>query len=232
MNKAMKTTRAYILTTALALTVIVVAVVAILAASSALSSNAVPQHQSDEKEIQECTLLTQDSLPAHFPSGVLARKPALITVAGFIYTHCPGVCETITETMKRASYLLGSNNAHVQFLALTFDPERDTPSVLRDYGNLHNLADEMHSGRWLFLTGSGHTVDSLVQHYGIVTRRSYTTVSSTGERVYFIDHTDRITLLDERGVVLKEYEGSEVAPETLVAEIQRLSKKVARSHVQ
>jgi protein SCO1/2 len=216
-----------VLLTTLGLTVLAIMAVMLVSSHSQQS-----QKKADIAQIHECTLLTHDSVRLRFPSEVLARRQGVVSVIGFIYTHCPGVCVTITETMKRSSYLLSQGKAegqNVQFVALTFDPERDTPSALREYGNLHHLTDEMKSGHWQFLTGDEATVDSLMQHYNIETRQTYTTINEASERVYFIDHTDRIALLDWRGKVLKEYEGSSVEPETIAADVQRFSSEASRS---
>ncbi len=167
--------------------------------------------QSVEQTVQDTgfALIAQDSTSIRFPDGLRGKT----LVVGFIYTHCAGVCEIITSTMKRIAHQIQDTN--IVFVELTFDPERDTPSHLLEYAALHGLDEAVKNGRWMFLTGNTHIVDSLMQRYDIITQKTYTTLTETGEKVYFIDHTDRICLIDARGGVCKEYEGSSVEPETV-----------------
>src|SRR5579871_2278738 len=51
----------------------------------------------------------------------------------FIYTSCPDVCPIITSNFKQAAELLGSDAAHVSLMAITVDPETDTPGRIAQY---------------------------------------------------------------------------------------------------
>lgn len=51
----------------------------------------------------------------------------------FGYTHCPDVCPTTLSDLAAAIKLLGPDGNKVQVLFVTVDPERDTPSLLKQY---------------------------------------------------------------------------------------------------
>jgi protein SCO1/2 len=53
----------------------------------------------------------------------------------FIYTHCPDVCPTELLDMSQLKNLMAKDKtAHMPtVVAITFDPLRDTPEVLKEY---------------------------------------------------------------------------------------------------
>lgn len=56
------------------------------------------------------------------------------TLLLFIYTHCPDVCPTELLDMSLLRRKLNNDNAKApEVVAITFDPLRDTPEVMKDY---------------------------------------------------------------------------------------------------
>lgn len=82
-------------------------------------------------------LLNADSARVNFP-GDFKGKTAIIT---FIYTHCPDVCTIITANTKNIQSEL-QDTSNIQFVEISFDPERDTPSVLKKYKELYGLNNQ------------------------------------------------------------------------------------------
>ena len=141
------------------------------------------------------------------------------TIVGYIYTNCPDVCPMIISNMKKIQKKVEAEvEEPVQFMAISFDPERDDPETLRKYYNAHDLSNPP----WTFLTGDTTTVDSLMNRMGIVSEVSYSSTTESGEDVYFITHTDRISLFDKKGRLRQHYRGSATPPEVLVQDIQSL----------
>lgn len=68
-------------------------------------------------------------------------------VASFFFSTCPSVCKLQNEKMQQLQTLFEGKD--VRFLAISVDPEVDTPEVLREYAQRYK-ADE---DQWLFLTG-------------------------------------------------------------------------------
>src|SRR5919106_3293136 len=96
--------------------------------------------------VPEFTLLDQDGKPFRITSA--RGKIVLVT---FVFTTCPDVCPLLSakfaaiqralEERKMNDYLL---------LSITTDPERDTPSVLKNYAQ----GFKADFGHWRFLTSS------------------------------------------------------------------------------
>jgi protein SCO1 len=73
-----------------------------------------------------------------------------VLVLHFVYTHCPDVCPLHARRIADIQALVNQANMkdQVRFLTITTDPTRDTPDVMREYGEVHGL-DPVN---WLFLT--------------------------------------------------------------------------------
>lgn len=159
------------------------------------------------------SLVDQDSSSVTFPDDFEDR----ITVVGFIYTHCPDVCPAITANLTNVDRKL-EYNTDVHFVGVTFDPERDTPSVLERYMEQFKLDDD----RFTFVTGDTATVNSMLKAMDIRASISYRKTAEDGQNLYFMNHTNRISLLDRQGRVRLEYSGSFARPEQIVKGINRL----------
>jgi cytochrome oxidase Cu insertion factor (SCO1/SenC/PrrC family) len=67
----------------------------------------------------------------------------------FIFTNCGTVCPVMTATLEAVQKRLGPEARNVRMVAISIDPEEDTPERLRAY------AKEFNAGpQWLFLTGT------------------------------------------------------------------------------
>lgn len=85
--------------------------------------------------------------------GDLAGKP---WVADLVFTHCGGICPTMTAAMAQ---LVQSTDdvSGVKFVSISVDPKNDTPEVLTAYAERFK-ADR---ARWLFLTGDEDAIRKL-----------------------------------------------------------------------
>ena len=71
----------------------------------------------------------------------------------FIYTHCSDICPTTTQKMnllKKSLEKKGVFGQKIEFITITIDPYRDTPSVLQGYMHGFGIKDKQN---WMFLTG-------------------------------------------------------------------------------
>lgn len=157
-------------------------------------------------------LVDQDSISVDFPQDYKGK----FLVVGFIYTHCPDVCGIITANMSNISNQISDPDVH--FVEITFDPKRDTPRVLKQYLQNYRLNEEKFS----LLTGEPSVIDSLLSRMDIHAQISYTTTTDDGEELYFMNHTNRILIMDKEGRVRMEYPGSVVPPEIIIEDIQNL----------
>ncbi|MDX1672212.1 MAG: SCO family protein [Balneolaceae bacterium] len=158
-------------------------------------------------------LVNQDSSTVVFPDDYRGD----LLVIGFIYTHCPDICPAITANLTNVQRKLDETDG-VKFVGITFDPERDTPSTLKQYMNLYNVSPP----QWSFLTGRPTVIDSLMSEMGILVRRTEPDTSKTDPNQYYITHTNRITLIDQAGRIRAEYPGSFASPEQITEDLHRL----------
>ncbi len=80
----------------------------------------------------------------------------------FLYTYCPDLCPAVTSRLRDVQRLLGDESARVNFVAVSVDPERDTPERAREYLEQWSLDD-----RWAFLTGGEAELSSVWRAYFI-----------------------------------------------------------------
>lgn len=155
-------------------------------------------------------VLDQDSSSVTFPENFKDE----ILVISYIYTNCPDICPTLSAKLGNVEEELG-NDSEVHFVEITFDPRRDTPSVLKKYMETfgHN------PDRFTMITGDSTTVDSLLNDLDIVAELA------DGESLdenYVINHTNRISIMDKQGRVRYEYPGTAVPEEHLIEDIESL----------
>lgn len=76
----------------------------------------------------------------------LAGRPYAVT---FLYTDCPDVCPLVGQELREALELLGPRADDVAVLAVSVDPESDTPAAVRAWLEAHELPRNFH-----YLVGS------------------------------------------------------------------------------
>ena len=167
-------------------------------------------HDLSDKNFE---LVNEDSTTVNFP----ADFDGDYLVVGFIYTHCPDICPVTTANMKNAFNML-DDTTDVHFVEITFDPQRDTPSVLATYKQNFELPES----QFTMLTGTPSTVDSLLSDMDIEAGISYRDTTQSGSVNYFMKHTDRISIMDTQGRVRFEYPGSKVPPEHIVEDLNKI----------
>src|SRR5690242_10734260 len=104
------------------------------------------------------TLTSQDGKPV-----ALDDFRGKVVALTFIYTGCPDICPLLTQKMVDVQDALRDKfGAKIAFISISFDPERDTPEVLKDYAQFWGAAPE----GWSFLTGSLEAVRDVTRRYG------------------------------------------------------------------
>lgn len=133
-------------------------------------------------------------------------------VMGFIYTHCPDICSFITANVKKVLEEIG-NTQNTQFILVTFDPERDTPEVLKNYAQAFDMDQEPFH----FLTGDSETINQFMERMSVRIQESYSKEVENGDRMYFLNHSDKILLINEKSELIFDYGGS-MTPVNIIAE--------------
>jgi len=163
------------------------------------------------------TFINQDSIEVIFP-GIIKDK---ITVIGFIYTNCPDICPMTTHNMYLTQQKLKKNAIdNVLFVSVTFDPDRDSPSILKKFGEIRDI----DFNNWIFLRGDKKNTESILKRFDITALKTDTTYFDDGELTYSVMHTDRISLIDNESRLKKNYRGSKVNLEELYNDIINLGE--------
>jgi protein SCO1 len=142
-----------------------------------------------------------------------------LKIVGYIFTNCPDICPLTTNNMRLIQEkLIKEKITGVDFISISFDPAVDTPERLRKFTEVRSL----NLSNWNFLTGEKKIVDSLMKRIGILAVVGDSTVFPNGKTIYYYVHTDRIQLIDEDNRVRKNYLGSKVNIDEVVADIKEL----------
>src|ERR1039457_7196309 len=160
-------------------------------------------------------LLSQDSSSINFPQD-FKGKPFLV---GFIFTNCPDVCPLTSHNFQMVQE--EAKNAEIKgvnFVLISFDPDRDKPWVLKEYASLRNL-DESN---FKLLTGSKDTIRALMRKMQVVAVPGDTTKTTDGDLIYFFMHTDKAFLIDKDIRIRSEYRGSKLDISQAVKDLRSL----------
>jgi protein SCO1 len=156
----------------------------------------------------EFTLTNQDGKPVSLKD----RRGNVVAVT-FIYASCVDTCPLLTAKLVGIQRKLEPNAAaKVLFTAITVDPERDTPEVLKRYAQAHS-ADPAH---WAFLTGTAEQIDDVTRRYGIYRKKQ-----PNGD----VDHTFLTSLIDRSGTLRVQYLGWRFDPNEFLGDLRSLLRE-------
>lgn len=131
----------------------------------------------------------------------LRGKSVVISMA---YTSCAYTCPLILAQMQQIEKKLAeSGKKDVRFVLVSFDPEKDTPEVLKDYAKKKKL-----SGQWDLWTAK---TDKVPREIASVLGIKYSKVEG-GD----YDHSFIITVLDKEGVPRGRQVGANADPKDLI----------------
>lgn len=131
-----------------------------------------------------------------------------VVVMAFLYTHCPDVCPLTAAQFRAAQAQLGTDATRVRFLAVSVDPDGDTPAAVKAFSAAHDLKDN-----WRYLIGPRAALAAVWSAYGVGAF-----AAPTGANV---DHNDAIYVIDAKGRE-REIVHSDVALKDLVADVRLL----------
>lgn len=115
----------------------------------------------------------------------IADQQGKVVALTFLYTRCPDVCPLTAETLRAAQQQLGPSDAEqVLFIAVTVDPEHDTPAAVQAFAAAHRL-----ERNFAYLVGSVAQLRPVWSAYGV---RVVPDAVAPG-------HSDAIYLIDRNG---------------------------------
>lgn len=194
-----------------------VEITTIVEGQSLVSTVDVPGEPKPGTEVPDFGLVNQDGQRIRL-SQYRGRALALT----FVYTRCPlpDQCTLMSDNFAAIDQELRKQPAvydKTHLLTISFDPDYDTPKVLRSYGASHTgrYSDENFQ-HWEFATGTKDEVKGIAQFFGL---RYYQDTESGDEQVI---HSMRTVVLGPDGKVFKLYRGNEWKPEQIVSDLKTL----------
>jgi protein SCO1 len=134
----------------------------------------------------------------------MADLPGKVIVADFFFTRCPSICPKLTTNIRKLQDALSTkdqfkqlNPAFIQFLSFSVDPERDSVSVLKAYGDKFGINPDI----WWLLTGPKKQIYDFS-----ISELKLGLADGEGVDSNFI-HTQKLVLLDKDHVVRGYYNG-------------------------
>lgn len=153
------------------------------------------------KKLPEATLVDQSGQLVEL-NRAFAGKVVLLS---FIFTRCPDATLCPAISGKYAYLQSHLDAARFSLVEITLDPPYDSPAVLRDYGRQYGA----NSRIWHLLTGTGSTIQRLLNAFGINSLR----VSSAN----FI-HNDKLYIVQPNGTVAYLVDTAGWDPQGVIAE--------------
>jgi protein SCO1/2 len=140
------------------------------------------------------------------------------------YTMCPdGVCPALILRLRRAQAFAGEEGYgdEAAFLAQTFDPERDTASVLREYAGQQGV--DLDAGNWHFLRPESYERAQQLhdEQFGLMIEKQ--PADDIENLEYRFPHYGLIILANKQGIVERAYpRGPQTDVERLVDDFRRV----------
>jgi protein SCO1/2 len=138
-----------------------------------------------------------------------------IAVVNFFFTHCPVVCPSMTNNLKKVNKAY-ENNDDILFNSISVDPDRDNPEQLKAYARRFQI----ETSKWELLTGNKQDIYKLA-------RNSFMVVATDGDGGPddFI-HSERLVLVDQQRRIRGYYNGtSEKETDQLITDIKKLKNE-------
>lgn len=143
----------------------------------------------------------------------LADLRGKVVAVTFIYATCADTCPLLTAKLVGVGRRLApGESGRVRFVAITVDPERDTPEVLRRYADGHGA----RGPTWAFLTGAPVEIADVARRYGIFARKT-----GGGD----VDHTFLTSIIDAGGTLRVQYLGVRFDPDEFLGDLRSVLRE-------
>lgn len=160
-------------------------------------------HEGDP--MPEFKLTDQDGKPVTLET--FRGRPFVLT---FVFTRCPipNFCPRMSQNFAELQKTIQGAQGGVagtRLLSISFDPEHDTPAVLKQYGE-HAGAD---FAIWSFVTGAPSEIQGLTKGFSVLVQPESGTIS----------HSLTTALVDGNGKITKIWRGNGWKPAEVASQI-------------
>jgi protein SCO1 len=182
------------------------------AGGASATPQAAPTSEHDPQpgeKVPDVVLINQDGKRIHLKS--FKGDVVLVT---FIYTRCPfpTYCPLVSQNFADIYATIRKNpalNAKVRLLSVSFDPEHDTPQVLREYAErFRGTTKGIPFARWEFTAVPRNELPDVAKFFGLYLD------TANGQ----IIHSLSTTVISPEGTVYKWYDDNTWKPSDLVAD--------------
>jgi protein SCO1 len=137
--------------------------------------------------------------------GSIQQYRGKVVLITFIYTRCPfpDFCPRMSSNFAEIDKQLATDPtlaAHIHLLSVSFDPEHDTPEVLRDYAfSVAHTHDPALFRRWEFAAPRSADLPKIAEFFGLVAK----------PEGGLITHNLSTTVIGVDGKIVKWYHGGD-----------------------
>ncbi|HTE85089.1 MAG TPA: SCO family protein [Dehalococcoidia bacterium] len=144
----------------------------------------------------------------------LSQFRGKVVVLTFLYTHCPDQCPLTAEILRHADEA-ADHPKDVVYLAVSIDPNGDTPDSIAQFTQDHHL--DALGDRWHYLVGTPPELQGVWKSYYIYAPADPSIAAGT-------DHTTGMYFIDKHGN-RRLYTSLPVAPEDVARNILLLANR-------
>jgi protein SCO1/2 len=159
-------------------------------------------------------LIDQDGKPRPL-SSLRGHRVALT----FTYTRCPmpSFCPLMDRNFAEIQRAVKKSPAlaDVRLLSVSFDPQFDTPTVLKQ----HARKLQADSLVWNFVTGDRNDITRFAARFGVMVERAE-------QNPVDITHNLRTAIIDPQGRLVKVHTGNSWTPADVVADLKAIAAAV------
>jgi protein SCO1/2 len=119
----------------------------------------------------------------------LSAERGKVVALTFLYTTCPDVCPLTATRFKATQTELQGDASRVTFIAVSVDPDGDTPQAVQAFSAAHGLGSN-----WHYLVGGRPQLAPVWAAYGIGVQAGSNAVTHN-DAVYLIDRSGRERVL-------------------------------------
>jgi protein SCO1 len=161
--------------------------------------------------VPDFKLVNQDGRTIHLEQ--FKGKVVLLT---FIYTRCPleDYCPRMSKNFAQVDHALKADATlygHTHLLSISFDPQFDTPKMLKNYGSAYNGGTAKQFAHWEFAVPPQSELDAVEQFFDLGV-----TPGESGS----LNHSLCTIVIGKDGKVLAWYPTNEWTPEQALAQIK------------
>lgn len=109
-----------------------------------------------------------------------------VVVLTFLYTRCPDVCPLTAEHLRAAGQQLGTAMNEVAFVAVSVDPQNDTPDAVKAFNQEHGVSN------LIYLMGTPAQLQPVWAAY-------YVAAQPDPLHPNLVSHSTRVVVIDKAG---------------------------------